>query len=165
MPLASEIVEKALTHIGVKVEGVTLSDKEISDTIEGLNDMMTEWASVGINLGYQKVTAMADETDLPDWALAAVKFELAAREAPGYGKVLPASLVALGSNAKRAVVKRTSQIPFVNFPNTLPVGAGNSPYRGSFGNYFPDTAANDLRSVQDGVLITGEGEDLDTEIP
>jgi len=166
MPLASEFINKAYSLIGVKPAGVSLTTDEIATGIESLNDMLSEWTATGINIGYTKVSAATGETSLPDWAVRAVKYELAAALAPEFGRVLSPAFADIGTLAKAAVIQKTTEVPEMGFPGTLPKGAGNtsSHYDGS-SPFFTDESSGDLVSNGDGVLLTDEGKDLGAEIP
>jgi len=163
MPLASEIVNAALTHIQVKTAGVPPTDDENADAVEALNDMLTEWASGGLHLGYQVVDEVTDETDLGAHTLAAIKYELAARLAPSYGKTVSAAFVEMGFRSKATLVQAAVEIPEVLFPSTLPVGSGNTSHGHHTRRYFPDTSANDITNESGSSLLTDEGLTLDVE--
>jgi hypothetical protein len=92
--------------------------------------MMASLAVSGINLGYTKVSTLADPITVPDGAIDGIVYNLAIKLAPQFGASVPAELAMNAREAKKAMLK-LAVVPMASqFPSTLPIGSGNQ----SFGN-------------------------------
>jgi hypothetical protein len=100
------IVEAALRKLRIKASNTPLTGDELSDGIECLNDMLTEWKYDGVDLGVSSVTTGA--TDLPDWSLSGVKNGLAIRLGTEYGVAISDSLSLSAQSSVTLLRERTS---------------------------------------------------------
>lgn len=90
-----------------------------------LNDMMIEWGEGGIRIGYLNPQSLTDESGIPDWALAAVKYNLAIRLAPVVERQVSSEAALTARDALRSVKRKTVKPIEMDYPSTLPMGAGN----------------------------------------
>lgn len=126
MTTALTVIQKALSKIGVRSREVDLTTDEISDAIDELNDMMYEWDADGLNLGYTTVTASTDTVTTPDWSMGCIKNNLAIRLAPDFGGEVTQALIHLADMGYETIVNRNVSLDNVDFPDTLPIGSGNT---------------------------------------
>ncbi|MCP4340358.1 MAG: hypothetical protein GY799_16065 [Desulfobulbaceae bacterium] len=157
-------MNKALRILGVKVSGVAVTDEEMDDGIEALNDMMTEMAAKGLNLGYSKVSESTDTVTSPDWANQAIKFNLALMLASEFERSVSPEAASIARQSFDYVVARAQGLGEVFFPDTLPVGAGNALYgdvdRYSY-RFFPDRTKNDLLYANGDIMADQRGRVVD----
>jgi len=162
MTTANEVVNRAMSLIGAKVAGQDLTDDEYSDSIEVMNDLMSELSSQGVNIGYQKCSVKTDDTLLPDWSVAAIKANLATRLAPEYARVIPPGLAVFATSSMNNLITRELGEISDQYPDTLPLGIENNRFS-SISNYFSDSTLDDLESGVGISLETEEGTVIETE--
>ncbi len=155
---ALDIIERSLSKIGVKRSGVSLTDDEISDSISELNDMMTELDASGTKLGYTIISSSSDEITTPDWTWGAMRSNLAIRLAPEFDAVITQALAVQASDGYNAILKRTVTIDRVQFPDTLPIGAGNEYW--NYERFFKNDYDNDILTGSHQTLSTDENINL-----
>ena len=141
-----QLISKAFSELALAGYVYDLSPEVREDALQTLDAMMAEWFGVGIALGYL-LPATPDDSNIddlsgiPDTANQAVYMNLAAALAAGRGKTLTARTLLtakrgydrlLGAAARAAA----RQVPM---PNTMPLGAGNKPWRGGL-RFFPGPA-------------------------
>ena len=152
---AQQLVEDALDDLEVKSSEVELTTSELKRGIRSLNRLMAQFASTGLNIGYNKVDQdkPLTDTNIPDWFEDCAITFLAIRLAPSYGVIDVMLLSSAAREALKVVQKRLVQIGEVNYPNTLPIGSGNFQDNNQY--FFTDDTVNDLlggnsQSVSDG---------------
>lgn len=150
MTTALKIINRALQKLGVKKAGVPLTDDEVSDAIIELNDLMLELDADGTKLNYTVISDSSDIITAPDWSYSYMTSNLAVRLAPDFDISASAELVAQATTAELVVIKRTSEIGPVVYPNTLPIGSGNESMYDE--RFFIETNKYDLE--------TGSGDQL-----
>lgn len=162
---ASDIIKAALSKIGVRNAEVALTSTQITDAISELNDMLTQWDSTSLPLGYTIISAGEDIVTTPDWSHGAIKSSLAARLAPEYGKEISITLGAQILADFRALELRIIEAPEVFFPDTLPLGSGNQidNFRNQ-NNFFNDDNHDDILTANGDNLLDGEGERLERDL-
>jgi hypothetical protein len=161
MATASTFINAAARSIRVKRTGVDLTDNQINDAIETMNDVMAELDSEGVKLGYSIVLSATDEVTIPDWANAMLKTSLAIRLADDYGRPVSGVLAAKAANSFDAVLRRVVNIGPVSFPSTLPTGQGLGTNAYNRPNFFPDNDFNDLDSESGQGLADDRGQQID----
>jgi hypothetical protein len=161
MSTALQIIEDAFDSLEIKSAEVDLETDEINNGIRRLNRMMTAWAQQGINLSYTKIENSSDIVTIPDWAEEAVVSHLAIRLAPSFGVTATPSLVAIASESFKYLRENTVDLGEVNFPTTLPVGAGNNYINDE--NFFTDSSESTIQTNDDSDLTDGESVDLSVE--
>jgi len=125
MATAKDAIQSAARLIRVKTAGIDLTDEELDDGVELLNDLMFKWDSDNIRIGFTELTSPDDELTVPRWSLSAIKSNLSARMAPEYGKVIGIELAAQIQNDFVTLRQRVTEAFQTYFPDTLPVGSGN----------------------------------------
>lgn len=126
MPTKRQIVSKAYAELGIGSWEFDLQPDEIQDSIDRLDSMMALWSSQGIRVGYNGTSDDPDaETGLPDVAIEAVRTNLALRIAPMLGKQVSGDTRMAASESLSYLTAYFMQVPQRQFPNTLPLGAGN----------------------------------------
>lgn len=164
MVTAEDIINSALSKIGVRNREVPLTDNQISDSIDELNDMMTQWDSDGIALGYTIISDKDDTITTPDWSHAAMKSNLGGRLAPAFGQSISGTLGAQIINDFKSLQDRVTETPEIYFPDTLPVGSGNNIDNFSVrSNFFVDESYDDILTGNDQLLQDDEGDQLEQD--
>lgn len=139
-----ELIAQAFAEIGFGLDfNVTQDDQE--SALRRLDSMMAEWNGKGIRVSYL-LPSSPDEADidadsgLPDVASEAVFMNLAIRLAPGYGKALSQDTRITAKLGYNTLLSRAVFPTPQPMPNTMPVGAGNKPWR--YGRTFYPTPAD-----------------------
>ncbi len=126
MATMREVVQDAFEEIGVKKAEVALIDDELQSGIRRCNDLLTSWDAIGYIVGYNKVTDPDVVLELEDAAVSAAKYNLAARLAPSYQKQVTPELAAIASDSFNILINQNVFIGEVAFPDSLPLGSGNT---------------------------------------
>lgn len=120
-----EVVQDALEDLGVKTAEIELTNDELQSGIRRANDMLAEWADIGLTPGYSPVYAGSDTLNVDANAVGAIKSSLAILLAPSYQRVVSPALAAIAAEKMRRLENSTSFIGEVAYPDTLPLGSGN----------------------------------------
>ena len=137
MPTMREVVQDAMEEIGVKTAEVTLTSDELQSGIRRCNDMLTEWADIGIVPSFNEVTNGDDLINVDRNAVGCVKYNLAIRLAPSYQKVVGPALAAIASGTLEMLMASNTDLSNIAYPDTLPMGSGNRCSDDSFREFFP----------------------------
>ena len=129
-----QFVESALTEIGLASYVFDLQPEQLEYARRRLDAMMADWNGKGIRLSYPipstpEAGSLSEETGVPDSANEAVILNLAVRLAPSYGKVVAFETKASAKQAYDTVLQRATAPYEMQFPDTLPTGQGNKPWR------------------------------------
>lgn len=125
MTTATQIINGAAEHIGVKRAELALQPGDFQVILDNMNDMLTEWADLGLTPAYQEVFNGDDVVAVDRNAVSAVKSNLAILIAPSFQKVVTQ---ALGIIARTTLSKLETSVVFIGevaYPDTLPTGSGN----------------------------------------
>jgi len=125
-----QFLEAAFTEIGLADYVFNLTPNELTSALRRLDTMMAEWNARGIRIGYPipaspQQSDLDEETGVIDAANEAVITNLALRIAPSYGKQVMAQTLTTARSAWNALYGRTAKSPQMQYPSTLPSGAGN----------------------------------------
>lgn len=136
-----QLVEQAFVELALGNQ-FDLDETELQTAMRRMDAMLATWNGKGIRLGYPLPgspggSRLEDSSNLPDWANEAVFLNLAMRLAPGYGKVISAKTEAAAREGYELVASRAAMPPQVQYPNTLPMGAGNKPWRQTDRPFMP----------------------------
>ncbi len=127
MATAKEIIVDALEDILVQQEEAPIEADEARAAIRYLNDMMAMFSAKGINLGYTVVSNLSDTITVPDGAIAGIKANLSIALDPKFGgKNVSQSLIQRARAGYRAIQAISIRPGSMDFPSTLPRGAGNA---------------------------------------
>lgn len=130
-----EVVTDALESLIVQTEEAKLEQSEAAAAIRALNDMLFQWESLGISLGYTEVDDMGDVITVPRGAIAGIKANLALALAPKYNVAPDHLLLKAALSGYQAIIDLSTEIGASAYPGNLPMGSGNS-YPGYTDNTF-----------------------------
>lgn len=125
MTTARQIVNGAAEELGVKTAEITLEPADFQAIFDRMNDMLLEWADIGLTPAFKEVFNGDDTIQIESNARAAIKFALAIRCAPSFKKPITAGLAANARDSLTRLEASTAFIGDVQFPDTLPIGSGN----------------------------------------
>lgn len=128
-----QFVEGAHNEIGLSSYVFDMPTEQLQLSMQRLDAMMAEWNAKGIRLGYPMPSSpensdLDTETDVPDSAWEAIITNLAIRVAPSFGKQVMMETKATAKRAYNTLLSLATVPPEMQFPNTLPAGAGNKPW-------------------------------------
>lgn len=127
-----QFVSGAFEEIGLASYVFDLSPEQLESAVRRLDAMMAEWNGKGIRLGYPipgspQDSDLDEPSNVPDSAWEAITANLALRLAPTMGKTPSVETKITAKNAYNTVLARACFPPEMQFPGTLPSGAGNKP--------------------------------------
>jgi hypothetical protein len=129
-----QFIEAAFEEIGLANYVFDLQPEQLQSALRRLDAMMAEWNAKGLRLGYSMPSSpqdsdLDDPTFSPDSAWEAVITNLAVRIAPGYGKTVSPDTKMVAKNAYNTLLQRATFPLEQQLPSTMPLGAGNKPWR------------------------------------
>ena len=129
-----QFVYAAFSEIGLASYVFDLQPEQLEVARQRLDSMMANWNGKGIRLGYPipsspEQGSIDEETYVPDSAHEAIICSLGIRLAPSYGKQVMPETKATAKDGYNTLLQRATAPLEKQFPNTLPAGAGNKPYR------------------------------------
>ncbi len=125
MATATKIITRALTRLGIRASETSIEPDELSDGLDMLNDMLSNWEEAGYGLGFSPVSNLTDEVRVPRGSNAAIIDSLAIMLAPEYSRPISAALAAAAKLSLENMRTATVFIGDVDYPSTLPRGSGN----------------------------------------
>lgn len=154
-----QFIEASLTEIGLADYVFNLTANDLQTALRRLDGMMAEWNERGIRLGYPlplspQQSDLDQQTAVPDRANEAIVCNLACRLAPSYGKQVMPATMATAREAYNTILVRAAKPREMQFPGTMPAGAGNKPWTFEGNPFLP-------RPVEP--LLTGEDGPFDFE--
>ena len=153
MAKASEYVRSALLKILKVGSEQPIQAADAQDTLEALNDMMSEWEGVGISLGFTLLSDLGDEVTIPASTNRAVKTNLAVYIADQFGKAVEASTVAMARTSYNNLVNQFINVGAATMPSIMPLGAGNTCGRHT-SRFFPGDVDGTLIRETGGAILT-----------
>ena len=128
-----QFINQAFDEMGYASYAYDLPDDQILVSKYRLDSMIATWNGRGIILGYplqsnQTASDLDSETDVPDYAYEAIYTNLAIRLAGSIGKEVSGGLRKTAREAYRVLLLRVQRPLEMQYPETLPRGAGNKPY-------------------------------------
>lgn len=129
-----QYIEQAFAEIGLAGYDFDLSPEQLQSALRQLDAMMATWDGKGIRLGWPIAISPGNsdlDTQAPIITLAneAIYLNLALRIAPGFGKAVSQETKTNAKMAYDAVLLEAARAPQMQYPGTLPAGAGNKPWR------------------------------------
>lgn len=124
----------------IQVSGITSNPtpQEDQTALIRLNSMLLDWEGKGVKLGWNIGSDdPSSESGLPDWAFEAVITNLALKLLPIYGKMASKEQREDASDSYQSIT--LSCIENVEYPDTMPVGAGNQRYGYSSRRFFAES--------------------------
>lgn len=138
-----QYVERALTEIGLSDVVYNLTPGDLQNAVDRLDAMMASWEVRGIRVSYP-MSGTPEGADLdavtgvPEAANVAIIANLAKQLAPSYGKTVAAETIATARKSLADLQTFTSRKPLMQFPSTLPRGAGQRVWQTGYANpFFP----------------------------
>ena len=138
-----QYITEALIELGLADYVYDLTPEELQSALRRLDTMMASWEARGIRIGYPMAgTPGASDIDaatsVTEVASSAIITNLARQLAPSYGKTVSAETAATARKALATLSNTTISIPEMQFPASLPRGAGQKAWRGGYQNpFFP----------------------------
>lgn len=147
-------IEQAFTEIGLAGYIFDITPEELNTALRQLNSMMAAWNAKGIRLGWPMPSSpnnddLDDETEITDAANEAIYCGLAVRIAPTFGKTVGGQTQFFAKQAYDQLLVAAAQPIEKQFPDTLPAGAGNKPWRNNDSPF--------IRPPQDPLLTGPDG--------
>lgn len=136
-----QIIEQAYEELGLAAMFYDLQPEQLESARRKLDALVAEWSSKSIQIGYPlpseaNSSDLDQQTNVPDYAIAAMYLNLAIRIAPSFGKtVFPETKQAADSAYRDLLRKSVNKIPKMKYSHGLPSGAGNKQRIGC-GNTF-----------------------------
>lgn len=151
-----QFIEAALAEIGLASYAFDLQPEQLEAARQRLDAMMADWNGKGIRLGYPIPVSPQDgsideQTNVPDSAYEAIICNLGIRLAPSYGKQVMNETKATAKQGYDTLMQRATFPLEQQFPNTMPSGAGNKPWR-VYDNPFLRPPVNPVEAGPDGPL-------------
>jgi hypothetical protein len=150
-----QFVEEAFAELGMAAYTFDLSPQQLDACLRRLDTMMATWNARGIRLGYPLPSSPQDsdldtETQVPDSANEAIITSLAIRLAPQYGKTVSLDTRTTAKQAYDTLLARAAFPIEQQFPRSLPMGAGQKPWR--YDDPFMPAPTDPVLSGQEGPL-------------
>lgn len=150
-----QFVEAAFEEIGLASYVFDLQPEQIQSAMRRLDAMIADWNGKGIRLGYPLPSSpqqsdLDEQTYVPDSANQAIITNLAIRIAPAYGKQVMPGTQAVAKSSYDTILSRATFPMEKQFPDTLPSGAGNKPWR--YDTPFLQTYKDPVLAGQDGPI-------------
>lgn len=127
-------VKQGFAKIGLASYIYDLQPEQLEVGLELLDSMMATWDSQGIRVGWsipnaEDQSSLDDEVDVPYYARESIFLELGKRLAPNFGKTISQEMKDNADTAMNALMREMAQPTPMQYPGTLPSGAGNKPWR------------------------------------
>lgn len=131
-----QLVQKALGQIGYASYIYDLQPEQLEDVCSTMEAMIGTWYGQGIRIGYNMASSPAaqninGDSGLIDAANETVYMNVAVKIAGKFGKQLPAQDIMTAKTSYNALLNKAisrNTVP-MQYPNTLPLGAGNKYWR------------------------------------
>lgn len=129
-----QFITTAFEEIGYADYVFDLQPEQLEKALWRLDSMMASWNAQGIRIGYPlpstpEDSSLTTETSVPDSANMAIYMNLALVLAPTVGKMVSPETKAGAKTAYDILAQRAAAPVEMQFPGTLPSGAGNKPWR------------------------------------
>lgn len=144
-----QIVMEAYGELALAGYEFDITPEEVQTALRRLDTMMASWEGLGIQVGYA-FPASPDDSDpdtpsgLPDKAVETVYLNLAARLAAGAGKALSPDTKRNAQTGYAVLLSAAAKPRQQQLPSTLPIGAGNRPWRVLGSPFFPQPSKDPL---------------------
>ena len=129
-----QFVEAAFEEIGYANYVYELVPEQLESALRRLDSMMATWNGLGIRLAYPlpdspEFSDLDTRSTVPDSANAAIYMNLAVLLAPTVGKMVSQDTKIGAKAAYDILIQRATQPREMQFPDTMPAGAGNKTWR------------------------------------
>ena len=126
MTTVLQIVNGATEKLGVKTAESALEAGDFQVVLDEMNDLLTEWADIGLTPAFVEVGNSTDTVSIDRNAVSAVKNALAIRIAPSFQRIVTPGLAEIARDSLSKLEASQVFIGEVAFPDTLPTGSGNT---------------------------------------
>ena len=126
MTTALQIINGAAEKIGVKEAESALESGDFQVILNEMNDLLSEWADLGLTPAFVDVSASTDIVAIDRNAVSAAKNNLAIRIAPSFERIVTQALAKIAGDSLRSLQASQIHIGAVAYPDTLPTGSGNN---------------------------------------
>lgn len=139
-----DFILQAYEELGYADYDFELQPEQMQRALRRLESMMGTWNAKGVRVGYpfEECPDLDTLTNVPDSAQEAVYLALAIRLAPTLGKVVSSDTRSASKQAYDTMLIKLTQPGQREWPDTLPVGAGNKPWRNTRDPFFTGPADN-----------------------
>ena len=136
MATGTDIIEGALRKLKVISPEIPMESHYSDNGLVDLNDfgLLLE---TSLPLGFTALSSASSAVNIPVEAVGMYKSNLAIYLAPQYGKTLDPLLLKEAGDSKKAVLRAFQQTLEVDFPDSLPMGSGNSGLAYDEQEFFP----------------------------
>jgi hypothetical protein len=129
-----QFIEAAHDEIGLASYTFDLQPQQLESALRRLDAMMAEWNARGLRLAYPLPSSPQNsdidaETNVPDSANQAIICNLALLISSSYGKTPMPQTMMLAKKSYDTLLARAAMPSEQQFPETLPRGAGQKPWR------------------------------------
>ena len=151
-----QFISEAYAEIGLADYVYDLDSSQLESAMRRMDVMIAAWNAKGIRIGYPIPSSpensdLDSETNVPDSANEAIILGLAIRLASGFGKVISNDTKQNFKDAYRGLLILVSKPSEMQFPSTLPLGAGNKNWGVEDEEYF-QKPVDPLEAGDDSVL-------------
>lgn len=152
-------VEKAFAKVGLAAYVFDLEPEQMQEALDLLDSMMATWDGKGIRVGWsipnaENASSLDDEVDVPYFAREAIFLQAGIRLAPNFGKTISPEHKLNAKTALDDLMIFTARPIPMQFPETLPSGAGNKPWR-TVDNPFLGPPSEQIEAGGDGPIDFG----------
>lgn len=128
-----QLLEAAFDELGIASYVFDLQPEQLQAALRKMDILAAEWSTSGLRIGYPlpgapDLSDLDAVTGVPDGAVAALVLWTAIRLAPSYGKQVSPFTMANARNALEDVTAIAAAPVEMDFPQTLPIGAGNKQF-------------------------------------
>jgi hypothetical protein len=151
-----QLVEAALSELGVFGNGFTVTPEQYTRGLTAMDTLIATWEGDGVVLGY-RLPAGPDDSDpdddsgIPDGAAMTVYTSVALRLAASYGKQVSSTTLQAANSGYGLLLRAASTIPRQQYPSTLPRGAGTKPFR-TLRPFYPRPTDDPIGTAEGGDL-------------
>lgn len=136
-----QFIAAAYDEIGMAGYVFDLTPEELQAAMRRLDGMMAEWNGRGIRLGYPipgspQDSDLDEPSEVPDSANEAIIANLGIRLASKHGKTVSPTTLFIAKAAYNTVLSRACFPPEMQFPASMPAGAGNKPLLNTVSTYL-----------------------------
>ena len=151
-----QFITGAFEEIGMAAYVFDLQSEDLQFGLRRLDAMMAQWNAAGVRLGYPLPSTpnssdLDEVTGVPDSANEAIITNLAIKLAPSFGKTVSLETKATASTGYNTLLSRAVMPNEMQLPGTLPLGAGNKPWRENNGEFVTDPETS-VDAGPDGIL-------------
>lgn len=129
MTTALKIIQRAFQKATIKAAETPLTDSEVEDGLDALNDLLSRWDATGTLPGIARVADVNTDLLEPEYATGALKAKLATIMCGEYALPVSQGLAVDVSEAVRDMITAQANLGDVAYPSSLPRGPGTTAAR------------------------------------